>query len=107
MGAWKGSREMAYQRNYPPMYPEEYLWRERHSTNEPTAFINILSHIAGIYMERYRKATLTLNCSYIFYINIFSSLYKLKYFSDWLVWIWRSGLTLLLDFSNWSVVLYL
>ncbi len=34
------------------MYPEEYVWRERSSNDVPTGFINILSHIAGIYMER-------------------------------------------------------
>ncbi len=32
-------------------YPEEYLNRERNGRDEPTAFINILSHIAGTYRE--------------------------------------------------------
>ncbi len=35
-----------------PMYPEEYLWRERYSRDEPAAFNYVLSHNAGIYMER-------------------------------------------------------
>ncbi len=32
-------------------YPEEYLNRERNGRDEPTVFINILSHIAGTYRE--------------------------------------------------------
>ncbi len=32
-------------------YLDEYLWRERYEKNGPTAFENILSHIAEIYSE--------------------------------------------------------
>ncbi len=32
--------------------PPPYLGRERNIRDEPTAFINILSNIVGIYMER-------------------------------------------------------
>ncbi len=32
-------------------YFDEYLWQERYGTNRPTAFENILSHIAENYSE--------------------------------------------------------
>ncbi len=32
-------------------YLDEYLWRERYGKNGPTAFENIISHIAEIYSE--------------------------------------------------------
>ncbi len=38
------------------MYPEECLWPERNGKDEPTAFINLLSHIAGVYMERLKNS---------------------------------------------------
>ncbi len=31
--------------------PPKYLWLERNDRDEPTAFINILSHTAVIYRE--------------------------------------------------------
>ncbi len=34
------------------MYPQEYLWWERNDRDEPTAFINILSHISDNDEER-------------------------------------------------------
>ncbi len=57
----------------PPMYPEEYPWRDRNSREEATVFIDILSHIAGIYLERYKQPGPTI------FVNFFTLIYSENY----------------------------
>ncbi len=59
-GSMKGVKGDCTSKKLPPEYLEEHLWRERMLRDEPTAFITVLTHIAGIYFERQRKPTQTL-----------------------------------------------
>ncbi len=53
-GSMKGGKRNCTSKKLPPEYLEEHLWRERMWRDEPTAFINVITHIAGIYFERQR-----------------------------------------------------
>ncbi len=52
----KGVKGNCTTKKLSPEYLEEYVWRETICRNKPTAFINILSHIAEIDRERQRKS---------------------------------------------------